>query len=63
MPTDNPTSAAKEWPVAEWAATEKTRRDDFVNWWQHNQIRDAAMFPATMPLGGWDEQYRCWLGG
>jgi hypothetical protein len=46
--------------ITEWAKSEKERIDKFVAWWKENAVRDAAAFPAKMPGGEWDEQYRCW---
>jgi len=49
--------------VDDWLAAEKGRLDEFAHWWKHNQPIKPEEFPATMPLGEWDEQYRCWGGG
>lgn len=53
----------REWSVEEWTEAERAGVDDFVRWWQHNHTRSAEEFPATLPLGEWDEQYRCYQGG
>lgn len=49
--------------LADWIAAEKSRLDNFAEWWEEeNSGQEGEMFPMSMPWGEWDEQYRSWAG-
>jgi hypothetical protein len=47
--------------LADWVNAEKLRLDRFAEWWRGEQKRQPDSFPAKMPDGEWDEQYRGWV--
>lgn len=44
--------------VDEWAAEEIERVRAFVVSWKRSMLSEPQHFPATLPPGEWDEQYR-----
>lgn len=45
--------------VADWLKEEKERLERFVNNYLERQLLNKDSFPDRLPIGEWDEQYRC----
>lgn len=52
MPDDEET-------LDEFLAAERERIERFRKFWTEGMEKEPEMFPAKLPPGEWDEQYRC----
>lgn len=52
-----------EWTLDAWLEDERQRLDRFAAEWRKSMTTDPELYPAVMPNGEWDEQYRSWCGG
>jgi hypothetical protein len=43
-----------------WLAAERERLEQFARYWRDNRESMPDEFPAEMPTGEWDEQYRAY---
>ena len=63
------TTVADEMSIERWAVYERMRLEEFMAFWRNGAAGNnidgmpADAFPATMPIGEWDEQYRSFGGG
>ena len=44
--------------IEEWAKWEREEIDRFVSYWESRMKEDPATYPAAVPDGEFDEQYR-----
>jgi hypothetical protein len=55
-------------PLEQWIVLERLRLDEFAASWRQGMKGESPdgipveAFPAKMPVGEWDEQYRSWGG-
>ena len=63
MTEENTGSTQNDVDLDTWLEDAVERLKAFAAMWRIENKKDPEVYPLTMPMGEWDEQYHCSEGG